>query len=55
MKLPLILMFFFVNCVAHIEAQEFGTVALNIPDRSSLKFNKFLIHPTFSFVREQNK
>ena len=28
---------------------------LNIPDRSSLKFNKFLIHPTFSFVREQNK
>ncbi|MDB2612549.1 PorP/SprF family type IX secretion system membrane protein [Flavobacteriaceae bacterium] len=55
MKLPLILMFFFVNCVAHIEAQEFGTVVLNIPDRSSLKFNKFLIHPTFSFVREQNK
>jgi len=30
-------------------------VALDIPVRNSLTFNRFVIHPTFSFVREQNK
>ena len=32
-----------------------GVVAYNLPVRTSLKFNKHLINPTFSFVREQNK
>ena len=32
-----------------------GVVAYNLPVRTSLKFNKHLINPNFSFVREQNK
>ena len=36
-------------------SQEDGIVAFNIPARNSLKFNKYIINPTFSFVREQNK
>ena len=36
-------------------SQEDGIVAFNIPTRNSLKFNKYTINPTFSFVREQNK
>src|SRR6056300_842917 len=32
-----------------------GVVALDIPVRNSLKFNRYIINPTFSFVREQNK
>ncbi|MBX2826587.1 MAG: PorP/SprF family type IX secretion system membrane protein [Flavobacteriaceae bacterium] len=34
---------------------EDGVVALNIPARNSLMFNRFVTQPTFSFVREQNK
>jgi type IX secretion system PorP/SprF family membrane protein len=30
-------------------------VALDIPVRNSLTFNRYVAHPTFSFVREQNK
>ena len=44
-----------MSLLARLEAQEIATVALNIPDRNSLKFNRFAIHPAFSFVREQNK
>ncbi|WP_142786289.1 PorP/SprF family type IX secretion system membrane protein [Changchengzhania lutea] len=36
-------------------SQENGVVAFNLPVRNSLKFNKYVINPTFSFVREQNK
>jgi type IX secretion system PorP/SprF family membrane protein len=36
-------------------AQEDGVVALALPVRNSLKFNKYAINPAFSFVREQNK
>ncbi len=36
-------------------SQEDGIVALDIPVRNSLKFNRYIINPTFSFVREQNK
>jgi type IX secretion system PorP/SprF family membrane protein len=36
-------------------AQEDGVVAFALPVRNSLKFNKYAINPTFSFVREQNK
>ena len=32
-----------------------GVVALDIPVRNSLVFNRYAINPTFSFVRQQNK
>ena len=32
-----------------------GVVAVELPVRNSLVFNKHIINPTFSFVREQNK
>jgi type IX secretion system PorP/SprF family membrane protein len=32
-----------------------GVVALSLPVRNSLTFNRFVINPTFSFVREQHK
>jgi type IX secretion system PorP/SprF family membrane protein len=38
-----------------LHAQENGVVAFSLPVRNSLKFNKYAINPTFSFVREQNK
>ncbi|MFH6992279.1 PorP/SprF family type IX secretion system membrane protein [Flavobacterium sp. FlaQc-48] len=31
-----------------------GVVSFSIPVRNSLKFNRYIINPTFSFVREQN-
>ncbi|WP_406683663.1 PorP/SprF family type IX secretion system membrane protein [Seonamhaeicola sp. MEBiC1930] len=43
-------------CLAQItHSQENGLVALDLPIRNSLKFNKYAVNPTFSFVREQNK
>ncbi|WP_298553724.1 PorP/SprF family type IX secretion system membrane protein [uncultured Algibacter sp.] len=43
-------------CIAqNFHSQEGGAVALNIPARNSLKFNRQFINPTFSFVRESNK
>ncbi|TYA72008.1 PorP/SprF family type IX secretion system membrane protein [Seonamhaeicola marinus] len=36
-------------------SQENGVVALDLPVRNSLKFNRHVVNPTFSFVREQNK
>ena len=36
-------------------SQEDGVVSLAIPVRNSLRYNRFLINPTFSFVREQNR
>lgn len=32
-----------------------GVVSLSLPIRNSLTFNRFVINPTFSFVREQHK
>ena len=32
-----------------------GVVSLDLPIRNSLVFNRYVINPTFSFVREQNK
>ena len=32
-----------------------GVVALDLPIRNSLVFNRYAVNPTFSFVREQNK
>ncbi|MCF8274270.1 MAG: PorP/SprF family type IX secretion system membrane protein [Flavobacteriaceae bacterium] len=43
-------------CLAQtLYSQEDGVVAFALPVRNSLKFNKYAINPTFSFVREQNK
>lgn len=35
--------------------EEDGVVALTLPIRNSLTFNRFALNPTFSFVREQSK
>ncbi|WP_345027236.1 PorP/SprF family type IX secretion system membrane protein, partial [Flavivirga jejuensis] len=35
--------------------EEDGVVSFVLPVRNSLKFNRYAINPTFSFVREQNK
>jgi type IX secretion system PorP/SprF family membrane protein len=32
-----------------------GVVSFALPVRNSLKFNKYVVNPTFSFVKEQNK
>ena len=37
-----------------VTCQEDGVVSFNLPIRNSLKFNRYLINPTFSFVREQS-
>ncbi|MCF7568027.1 PorP/SprF family type IX secretion system membrane protein [Sabulilitoribacter arenilitoris] len=53
-KLLLHIVLFF--CITQqFYSQEDGIVAFNIPTRNSLKFNKYTINPTFSFVREQNR
>ncbi|TYB76662.1 type IX secretion system membrane protein PorP/SprF [Bizionia saleffrena] len=48
-----------VLCICSIQVyysqEDNGVVALNIPLRNSLTFNRFTINPTFSFVREQDK
>ena len=36
------------------DTNENGVVSFSLPVRNSLKFNRYLINPTFSFVREQN-
>ncbi|MEO7977851.1 PorP/SprF family type IX secretion system membrane protein, partial [Flavobacterium sp.] len=36
------------------DTNESGVVSFSLPIRNSLKFNRYLINPTFSFVREQN-
>ena len=47
-------MFIFFFTTSQIFSQDNGVVALSLPVRNSLKFNKQVINPTFSFVREQN-
>ncbi|MDO5980749.1 type IX secretion system membrane protein PorP/SprF [Flavivirga spongiicola] len=39
----------------HTQEKEDGVVSFALPVRNSLKFNRYIINPTFSFVREQNK
>jgi type IX secretion system PorP/SprF family membrane protein len=48
-------MIIFFCITQQFHSQEDGVVAFNLPVRSSLKFNRYAINPTFSFVREQNK
>ncbi|PHS65743.1 MAG: hypothetical protein COB12_06635 [Flavobacterium sp.] len=49
-----IFVFFCFIQTAYSQADD-GVVALDIPIRNSLTFNRYFINPTFSFVREQNK
>ncbi len=48
------MLFCFVQVIGYSQVED-GVVALNIPARNSLMFNRFVAQPTFSFVREQNK
>jgi type IX secretion system PorP/SprF family membrane protein len=55
MKINVLIIVFFI-CVTQLSfSQEDGVASLEIPVRNSLRFNRFNINPTFSFVREQNK
>jgi len=54
MKEYLIYMVMILFSIQLINSQEDGVVSLDIPIRNSLKFNRYLLDPTFSFVREQN-
>ncbi|MDD5148924.1 MAG: PorP/SprF family type IX secretion system membrane protein [Flavobacterium sp.] len=49
-----IVILFFFCAVQMLYSQEDGVVAFALPVRNSLKFNKFIINPTFSFVKEQS-
>ncbi|WP_203258584.1 PorP/SprF family type IX secretion system membrane protein [Hyunsoonleella ulvae] len=52
----LLYMFLAICSIQQFHSQESnGIVALALPVRNSLKFNRYAINPTFSFVREQNK
>ena len=55
MKKHLLYIVLFFCLTQQIYSQEDGVIAFDIPVRNSLKFNKYIINPTFSFVREQNK
>jgi type IX secretion system PorP/SprF family membrane protein len=54
MKKSFFFIFFFFCALQLIYSQEDGVVSFAIPVRNSLKYNRFIINPTFSFVREQN-
>jgi type IX secretion system PorP/SprF family membrane protein len=45
--------FFFFCSIQIFYSQEDGAVSFVIPPGNSLKFNSFVINPTFSFVRQQ--
>ncbi|WP_445733776.1 PorP/SprF family type IX secretion system membrane protein [Mariniflexile sp.] len=42
-------------CFMQLSHSQDGVVSFALPVRNSLKFNKYVVNPTFSFVREQNK
>jgi type IX secretion system PorP/SprF family membrane protein len=53
-KVFLSIIFFFISLQISLYSQEGGVVSFDIPANTSLKLNKFIINPTFSFVREDN-
>jgi len=55
MKVNLLIILIFISVVQLSYSQEDGVSSLAIPVRNSLRFNRYAINPTFSFVREQNK
>ncbi|NRA91692.1 MAG: type IX secretion system membrane protein PorP/SprF, partial [Psychroserpens sp.] len=52
-------LFVLILCFCSIQMsygqEDDGVVALSLPIRNSLTFNRFALNPTFSFVREQHK
>ncbi|MDX1271132.1 PorP/SprF family type IX secretion system membrane protein [Bizionia paragorgiae] len=58
MKRYILILLLFVTTIHFSYSQEEindGVVSFNLPLRNSLTFNRFAIHPTFTFVREQDK
>jgi type IX secretion system PorP/SprF family membrane protein len=59
MKKLLLFIAFFYGMHQELYAQavpaEDGVVSFSLPIRNSLKYNRFVVNPTFSFVREQNR
>ena len=55
MKINVLIILLFICLTQLTFSQEDGVASLAIPVRNSLRFNRFNINPTFSFVREQNK
>lgn len=55
MKISLFIILIFFCVTQFSFSQEDGVASLAIPVRNSLRFNRFVVNPTFSFVREQNK
>ena len=55
MKINVLIILIFFCVMQFSFSQEDGVVSLAIPVRNSLRFNRFNLNPTFSFVREQNK
>ncbi|WP_435413197.1 PorP/SprF family type IX secretion system membrane protein, partial [Psychroserpens mesophilus] len=51
----LVLILCFCSIQMFHSQEDDGVVALSLPVRNSLTFNRFVINPTFSFVREQHK
>ncbi|MDB9755843.1 PorP/SprF family type IX secretion system membrane protein, partial [Winogradskyella sp.] len=49
-----IVLFFCITQISYCQEDD-GVVSLALPIRNSLTFNRFVINPTFSFVREQSK
>tara|TARA_R110002051_G_scaffold4124_1_gene21673 strand:- start:14353 stop:16767 length:2415 start_codon:yes stop_codon:yes gene_type:complete len=47
-------LFFCITQISYCQEDD-GVVSLALPIRNSLTFNRFVINPTFSFVREQSK
>jgi len=55
MKINLLIILILICATQLSYSQEDGVASLDIPVRNSLRFNRFIVNPTFSFVREQNK
>ena len=54
MRNVFIILSLFLCVLQQLQAQEDGVVSYRLPVRNSLKFNRYLINPAFSFVREQS-
>ncbi len=55
MKLLLAIVLCFCSVQLIYSQEDDGVVSLALPIRNSLTFNQYVINPTFSFVRQQNK
>ncbi|MBP9848133.1 MAG: PorP/SprF family type IX secretion system membrane protein, partial [Flavobacterium sp.] len=52
MKLRVLFILLLLNSIISISQNTDGVMSFDVPAKNSLKFNKFLINPTFSYVRE---